>query len=373
MGGDVGLGAAEPGGQVGDALFSGLQGEQDRQPGGVGQVAEQAGGLPGGRGVGSQGDRQAVRVTAAAAGGAGYVGGVRGGEGLDAGPGQGGQQRGAAAGRPPWPAGGGGLVELGADVVFEAAELVAQRGGADAQAGGRGGDGGEAMAIWNRRSRCQPVGLSPVARQMSPGIWPPGPAGLPVPGRGPVTSGSCSRQGPAGAGPGEAGHGDAVLAGDLGEEPAGDAGVGFELAEVLARGDVLAFEELAGQDGAGVLLPLPCRGRGGPAPLAGGPGDVFEREPDVAGGGAQPRGCVGDGEPAGDDEVAGGVQVNVVRFGSGQGQAGAAAGRRGPGQRLADAEIVQESGGVAVQCVPQPGGEGAGEGLVVAVVASCRW
>ena len=146
--------------------------------------------------------------------------------------------------------------------------------------------------------------------------------------------------------------------------------LGFELAEVLARGDVLAFEELAGQDGAGVLLPLPCRGRGGPAPLARGPGDVFEREPDVAGGGAQPRGRAGDGEPAGDDEVADGVQVDVVRLGSGQGQAGAAAGRRGPGQRLADAEVVQESGGVAVQRVPQPGGEGAGEGLVVAVVVA---
>jgi hypothetical protein len=59
-----------------------------------------------------------------------------------------------------------------------------------------------------------------------------------------------------------------VLAGDPGEEPAGDAGLGFQLPEVLARGGVLAFEERAGQDGAGVLVPLPCRGRGGPAPLA---------------------------------------------------------------------------------------------------------
>src|SRR5260370_42042850 len=47
-GGGVGLGAAELGGQVGGALFSGLQGEQDGQPGGVGQEAEQAGGLAGG-------------------------------------------------------------------------------------------------------------------------------------------------------------------------------------------------------------------------------------------------------------------------------------------------------------------------------------
>ena len=38
-------------------------------------------------------------------------------------------------------------------------------------------------------------------------------------------------------------------------------------------------------------------------------------------------------------------------------------------QRLADAQVVQEHGGVAVQCVAQPGGEGAGEGVVVAVVA----
>ena len=69
--GDVGLGAAELGGQVGDALFPGLQGEQDGQPGGAGQDAEQAGGLPGVVGVGSQADRHAVTVAAAAAGGAG--------------------------------------------------------------------------------------------------------------------------------------------------------------------------------------------------------------------------------------------------------------------------------------------------------------
>ena len=61
-------------------------------------------------------------------------------------------------------------------------------------------------------------------------------------------------------------------------------------------------------------------------------------------------------------------QVDVVRLGSGQGQAGAAEGRRGPGQRLADAEVVQEGGGVVVQRVPQPAGEGVGEGVVVAVV-----
>ena len=66
--------------------------------------------------------------------------------------------------------------------------------------------------------------------------------------------------------------------------------------------------------------------------------------------------------------LADGVQVDVVRLRSGQVQAGAAAGRRGPGQRLADAQVVQESGGVAVQRVAQPGGEGAGEGVVVAVV-----
>jgi len=47
VGGDVGLGAAELGGQISDALFPGLQGEQDGQPGGVGQDTEQAGGLPG--------------------------------------------------------------------------------------------------------------------------------------------------------------------------------------------------------------------------------------------------------------------------------------------------------------------------------------
>src|SRR6266566_3946644 len=91
---------------------------------------------------------------------------------------------------------------------------------------------GEVMAIWKRRSRSQP-----------------------------------------------AGHGDAVLAGDLGEEPAGDAGLGFQLPEALACGDVLAVEELAGQGAAGVLPPLPCRGRGGPAPQPRGPGEVVEREP----------------------------------------------------------------------------------------------
>ena len=96
MGRDVGLGAAELAGQIGDALFPGLQGEQDGQPGGVGQLAEQAGGLPGGRGVGSQGDRHAVTV--AAPGGARYLRGMRDGEGLDVGPGQGGQQRGAGPG-----------------------------------------------------------------------------------------------------------------------------------------------------------------------------------------------------------------------------------------------------------------------------------
>ena len=57
--------------------------------------------------------------------------------------------------------------------------------------------------------------------------------------------------------------------------------------------------------------------------------------------------------------------------GSGPGRVrpGAAEGRRGPGQRLADAEVVQEGGGVVVQRVPQLAGEGVGEGVVVAVVA----
>src|SRR6184192_4343623 len=40
-GGDGGQGAAEVGGQVGDALFAMLEGEQDGQPGGLGQGAEQ--------------------------------------------------------------------------------------------------------------------------------------------------------------------------------------------------------------------------------------------------------------------------------------------------------------------------------------------
>ncbi len=176
VGGDVGLGAAELGGQFGDALFSVLQGQQDGQPGGVSQDTEQAGGLPGGRRVGSRADRHAVTVTAAAAGATGH-----------------------------------------------------------------------------------------------------------------------------------AGHGDAVLAGDTAEEPAGDAGVGFQLPEVFAGLNVVAFKELAGQDGAGVLLPLPDQGGGGSAPLACGPGDVLEREPDVAGAGAQLRGRVGDGEADGDDEAGDGV------------------------------------------------------------------
>ena len=141
---------------------------------------------------------------------------------------------------------------------------------------------GEAMAVWNRRSLCQPAGLSWVARRMSPRLGAPGSAGLPVPAA--VLSGQLAGAGRGGAE--LAGHGDAVLAGDLGEEPAGDAGLGFQLPEVLARGDVLAVEELAGQDAAGMLAPLPCRGRGGPAPLACGPGDAVEREPEVAAGGA---------------------------------------------------------------------------------------
>jgi hypothetical protein len=94
------------------------------------------------------------------------------------------------------------------------------------------------------------------------------------------------------------------------EEPAGDAGVGFQLPEVLARCDVLAFEELAGQGGAGALPPLPGDGRGGPAPLPRGAGDVPECEPDVAGGGAQPRGGADDGKPACDDEVGDGDRSN---------------------------------------------------------------
>ena len=286
---------------------------------------------------------------------------MRGGEGLDAGPGQGGQQRGAAGGRLPWPAGGGGLVEPGADVAFEPAELVAERGGADAQAGGCGGDGGGGHGGLEP-AQPEPAGRAVLGRAADiAGLSSPGSAEPPVP-AGPV------RAWPGRGGAELAGHGDAVLAGDPGEEPAGDPGVGFQLPEVLARGDVLAVEELAGQDGAGMLPPLPCQGRGGPAPLPRGPGDAVQREPDVAGGGAQPRGGLGDGELPGDDEVAGGVQVDVVRFGPGQVQAGAAAGRRGPGQRLADAQVVQERGGVVVQRVPQPGGQGPGEGLVAAVV-----
>src|SRR6266849_5857920 len=259
---------------------------------------------------------------AAAAGGAGHVRGVRGGEGLDSGPGQGGQQGGAAAGRPPWPAGGGGQVEPGADVAFEPAELVAQRGGADTQAGGRGGDGG------GGHGGLEPAQPAPACRAVLgraadvAGNLVAGFGG--VAGAGEVLFGQLARAGRGGAE--LAGHGDAVLAGDLGEETAGDPGVGFQLAEVLARGDVLAVEELAGQDAAGALLPLPCQGRGGPAPLPCGPGDAVEREPEVAAGGAQLGGGLGD------------------------------------------AEVVQGGGGVAVQRVPQPGGEGAGEGVVAAVV-----
>lgn len=113
-----------------------------------------------------------------------------------------------------------------------------------------------------------------------------------------------------------------------------------------------------------MLPPLPCQGRGGSAPLPCGPGDAVEREPEVAAGGAQLGGGLSDGKLLGDDEAADGIQVDVVRLGPRQVQAGAAAGWRGPGQRLADAEVVQEPGGVAVQRVPQPGGEGAGEGVV---------
>ena len=59
---------------------------------------------------------------------------------------------------------------------------------------------GEAIAIWNRRSRCQPAGLFPAARRMSPGIWSAGSAGLPVREVCPVRSGTGSGHGPAGAG-----------------------------------------------------------------------------------------------------------------------------------------------------------------------------
>src|SRR6266513_4749495 len=40
---------------------------------------------------------------------------------------------------------------------------------------------GEVMAVGNRRSRRQPAGLSWAARRMSPRLWSPGSAGLPVP------------------------------------------------------------------------------------------------------------------------------------------------------------------------------------------------
>ena len=207
VGGDVGLGAAELGGQVGDALFAGLQGEQDGQPGGVGQDAEQGGRLPGVVGVGSQADRHAVTVAAAAAGGAGDVRGVRGGEGLGAGPGQGGQQRGAA--------GGGGLVEPGADVAFEPAELVAQRGWADAQGGGRSGDGGVGHGDLEPAQplpACRAVlgRAADVAGDLASGLGRAAGAGL-RPGDVPlVQSARVGRGGTAGAD-----HGDAVLTGDL--------------------------------------------------------------------------------------------------------------------------------------------------------------
>jgi hypothetical protein len=50
VGGDAGLGAAEFGGQVGDAPFAVLEGEQNGQPGRLGQGAEERGGLLCGRG-----------------------------------------------------------------------------------------------------------------------------------------------------------------------------------------------------------------------------------------------------------------------------------------------------------------------------------
>ncbi len=54
VGGDVGLGAAELGGQVDDAVLPGLQGEQDGQPSGIGRGAEQLGGQALGRQFGQR-------------------------------------------------------------------------------------------------------------------------------------------------------------------------------------------------------------------------------------------------------------------------------------------------------------------------------
>lgn len=95
---------------------------------------------------------------------------------------------------------------------------------------------------------------------------------------------------------GRAGQGDAVGAGAVGEELAGEPGLGLQVPECLARLHVFAVVEFAGQDGPGMLLPLPDHWQRGAAPLPRGPGDVFECEADVVGAGAQPRGGLGDGK-----------------------------------------------------------------------------
>ena len=84
---------------------------------------------------------------------------------------------------------------------------------------------------------------------------------------------------------------------------------------------------------------------------------------------AQPCGSAGDGKPAGDGELAHGVQVDVIGIGSRQVQAGAAISGRRPGHRLADAEVAQQCGGMVVQPGPHAGGERVSEGEVGGAVA----
>jgi hypothetical protein len=101
---------------------------------------------------------------------------------------------------------------------------------------------------------------------------------------------------------------------------AGDADLGLDLLKGLPGADVLALEELAGEEGECAVLPfLPGGWRGGRCPFAGGAGSLLEREADVADGGAQLCGGRAGRDAVGDDEPGDGVQVDVAGVAAGQG------------------------------------------------------
>src|SRR6266536_3143805 len=254
-----------------------------------------------------------------------------------------------------WPHGlaqGGAVVELRADVVFEPFELVDEGGLVGAEVGGGGFDRGEGHGGLETLEAVPAVeaafdGPADVAGNVVAQLGKhfgaavhPGWAGGHVVAAGGGDDGhvlDAEFGGDVGVGtaagevllaqPGRvdrggikrASHGDPVLAGALGEEFAGEPGLGLQLPERLPGLDIFALEELAGKDAAGTVLPLPHDRRGGFAPLPRWPGDLFERQPDVAAAGAQPLSHGADGQPFGDGKLADGLQVDVVRIAARQG------------------------------------------------------